>query len=290
MLMLGIGVMLSSCGEKKSAIKGYEWLEGTWEVNEGYFYVEIEITKNEFTVKSDDDRFLVNNKPIDICNTHNYYCEYNEGNILALNEDYLFIAIDEENESLVLLESEFGAYTMKKTAEPKVPIEVKETKTEKKKYKSSSNKSKKLIDAFNKSEYIMFETSYVDGDLSQRPYYIVLHPFVYSEDATHGIIYYVCYGEDKWNSYRKGEVTAILNYYGEYEVFGNYVRVRDIVQVNNEKRVEPLIYTFNDINGGLNLYGGFPRHRTEKQYYRQITNTPNLIIELLEKENVCRHR
>jgi hypothetical protein len=84
-------------------------------------------------------------------------------------------------------------------------------------------------------------------------------------------------------------VTAILYYYGEYEVFGNYVRVRDIAQVNNEKRVEPLIYTFNDINGGLNLYGGFPRHRTEKQYYRQITNTPNLIIELLEKENICRH-
>ena len=51
--------------------------------------------------------------------------------------------------------------------------------------------------------------------------------------------------------------------------------------------MEAAMKDFNDIYGGLKLYGGFPRHRTEKQYYRQITNTPNLIINLLEKENIC---
>ena len=30
MLMLGIGITFSSCSGKKSAIDGYEWLEGKW--------------------------------------------------------------------------------------------------------------------------------------------------------------------------------------------------------------------------------------------------------------------
>ncbi len=30
MMILGVGVMLSSCESKKSAIDGYEWLEGKW--------------------------------------------------------------------------------------------------------------------------------------------------------------------------------------------------------------------------------------------------------------------
>lgn len=290
-LMSCISVMLSSCA--KNAIEGYEWLEGEWKFESEYLNAKMVVTKNKFTIECDDQRFQIENNPIQIGQTHNYYYGENGSDILALDVENISIAIDEENESIILLAGEYESYTLVKVAEAedlelenKELNEPKSENSNKKKYKSSSNK---LIDAFNKSEYIIFETSYVDDDLSQRPYYIVLHPFVYSEDATHGIVYYVCYGEDKYNSYRKGEVTATLYYYGEYEVFGNYVRVREIVQVNNEKRAEPLIYTFNDINGGLNLYGGFPRHRTEKQYYRQITNTPNLIINLLEKENICRH-
>lgn len=41
--MLSAGIMFSSCDNKKSAIEGYEWLEGKW-VNDGGIYNCVVIT------------------------------------------------------------------------------------------------------------------------------------------------------------------------------------------------------------------------------------------------------
>lgn len=294
MLMLNITLICSSCGSEKNAIEGYEWLEGTWECDRFNPYArdhesaKVEITKstykqvNNFT--NPIDFADAKKQEIAIGQPYAFYPEY--GDYLALDTLDYSVGIDLESKSVFIFVDQYRTIPLEKVNKEVQQDEDKSIF----RGKSSSKKSSILTDAFNQSEYIMFETSYCDGDLSQRPYFIVLHPFVYSEDGNQGIIYYVNYGEDKWNSYREGVVDAILRYYGEYEVIGDYIRVRDIVQINNEKRVESLIYTITDTNDGLSLYGGFPRKRTEKNSYRQITNIPYLIIDLLEKENACHHR
>lgn len=273
-----ISFILSSCS---SAIDGYEWLEGTWEINDGNFNAKMIITKNKFTIESNDDRFQIKNNSINIGNAHNYFYGENGSDILALDIENISIAIDEENQSIVLLAGEYESYNLYKTVEPEL------SDAQEKKYKSSSNKSKKLIEAFNKYEYLMFDTRFQEP-LFQRPYYIILHPFEYSEDASQGIVYFVSYGEDKSNSYKKGIIDAILRYHGEYEVIGNNIRVRNIFKGN--ETIESLTYTIKDENDNLKLFGGFPNERTEKYTNHQVLNIPSLIIELLEKESVCRHK
>ena len=54
--------------------------------------------------------------------------------------------------------------------------------------------------------------------------------------------------------------------------------------------IESLTYTIKDENDNLKLFGGFPNERTEKYTNHQVLNIPSLIIELLEKESVCRHK
>lgn len=275
-----------------NAIEGYEWLEGTWVVDSGYFKAEMVVTKNTFTINCDDERFQIKDNPINIGKAHNYFHGENGCDILALDVNNIRIAIDEESKSITLLESEYGAYTMTKTTESKEQIgTLKSDYSKETDGYNSSNKSHIFTDALYESDYnfIMFETQYQDSSLTQRQYYIVLHPFVFSEDGCRGIAYYIAYGEDKSNVYNKGIVSAMLNYYGEYEIIGNHIRVREIVQTNSDKRVESLIYTINDEDGELTLFGGFPHRRTDKHYNRQITDIPHLINDLLQKDNICRH-
>ena len=52
-LMLGVGVMFSSCSGKKSAIDGYEWLEGKWITDIPSFYNCVIVTKNYFQYASE---------------------------------------------------------------------------------------------------------------------------------------------------------------------------------------------------------------------------------------------
>ena len=280
-IVFAISFILSSCG---NAIEGYEWLEGTWEVNDGDFNAKMTITKNKFTIESSDSRFQIKNNSINIGNAFNYYYGENGSDILALDIENTSIAIDEDNQSILLILSEYESYNLYKIEEP-----VKSDSQEKnrKKYKSSSNESKNLINAFNKYEYLMFDTRFQEP-VFERPYYIILHPFEFSEDANQGIVYFVAYGEDKSNSYRKGIIDAILKFHGEYEIIGNNIRVRNILKGNEP--IESLTYTIIDDNDNLKLFGGFPHNRTEKYTNYQVLNIPNLIIELLEKESVCRHK
>ena len=55
MLTLGVGVLFSSCGAKKSAIKGYEWLEGKWvteDCTSDMFYNCVIITSDSYKMTS----------------------------------------------------------------------------------------------------------------------------------------------------------------------------------------------------------------------------------------------
>ena len=55
MLMLCVSIMFSSCGNEKSAIEGYEWLEGKWVTEDGYsedFYNCVIITKDYYQYAS----------------------------------------------------------------------------------------------------------------------------------------------------------------------------------------------------------------------------------------------
>ena len=117
MLMLGIGITFSSCSGKKSAIDGYEWLEGKWKVESEYLNATMVVSKNIFTIESDDQRFQIENNPIHIGQTHNYYYGENGTDILALDVENTSIAIDEENESIILLAGEYESYILVKVAE-----------------------------------------------------------------------------------------------------------------------------------------------------------------------------
>lgn len=116
-LMSCISVMLSSCG--KNAIEGYEWLEGEWKVESKYLNAKMVVTKNKFTIESDDQQFQIENNPIQIGQTHNYYSGENGCDILALDVENMSIAIDEENKSIILLAGEYASYTLVKVTEDK---------------------------------------------------------------------------------------------------------------------------------------------------------------------------
>lgn len=118
-VMLGIGIMFSSCSGKKSAIEGYEWLEGKWKVESEYLNATMVVSKNIFTIESDDQRFQIENNPIHIGQTHNYYYGENGSDILALDIENISIAIDEENKSIILLAGEYESYTLVKVTEDK---------------------------------------------------------------------------------------------------------------------------------------------------------------------------
>lgn len=57
MLVLSVNIMFSSCSNKKSAIDGYEWLEGKWvtedRYSDDYFYNCVIVGKDYFQYASE---------------------------------------------------------------------------------------------------------------------------------------------------------------------------------------------------------------------------------------------
>ena len=143
-----------------------------------------------------------------------------------------------------------------------------------------------LIQALVEDRYVVFDTPYKES-ATDLPYYVVLRPFEYGNvGVERGVAYYVTYGE--YISEDNLFYEFYLRFYGEYEIMGDYLRIRDIRQVGKNDRIDP--YAYQIMCDSECLYGGFPRHRTERMNYSRIRPVTNLIIEALEGDNVCRHR
>lgn len=299
MLILGINFMFSSCESKKNAIQGYEWLEGEWVYDEtdrfgNHDWAKVEITKSKYkqvnSFKNPIDFKDAKPSPIAIGNPNLYYPE--DGNFKALDTLDYTIGIDMDNMNIFVWVDQYKILPLNKVvnniqSEEDVADSGKVKNKKKTKYKASSKNVNILAEAFNNSEYLMFATEYM-SNYTEIPLYILLHPFTFSEDALQGIIYYIEYGEDKFRGYN----TATLNYFGEYEIIGNHIRVRDIFKAyGNAETLMPLTYEIANVNGELRLIGGAtPQKRTDKDINRQITKVPNIVVEYLEQNNKCHHK
>ena len=120
MLLLGSCFMLSSClsFNRKSAIEGYEWLEGVWEDldNSNGFCYKVKIKKNRYSVICTDDYRSCKNMPIKI----GYRFAMSEmSDILQLDTDgNSTIQIVEHGRYIIIHDSEWGGPMLTKTSEP----------------------------------------------------------------------------------------------------------------------------------------------------------------------------
>ena len=292
--LLLICFSLTSC--KKNAIEGYEWLEGTWEMEKTDYYgnhdwAKIIITSTTYkeanSLSTDGDINTAPEKDIAIGRAYNYY---QDREMLALDTNNLKIGIDEENMQVFLALDEYTTWELhKKDEKPKEDIIASEDASKGRGGKSRIAKGMTSIEkawsqALEKEEYIYFSTGYSDLEL---PYYMVFHPFVFSENGLRGICYFVSYGEE---SYRRN-ITARLGYYGEYEIVGEYLRLSDIIQNNRpDNYAKPRIYKIATVDGKIQLTGRFIRQDEISTNTQILSGTPELIITLIERANNCLHQ
>lgn len=114
--MLSLSVTFSSCG--KSAIEGYEWLEGEWEGYSEYGdWGKVVITSSSYKFVSSnsnesiDDINTVEKSPISISLTSNYIIGED---VLALDKDNPLIVIDDSNQQLYILMGEYSRVILNK--------------------------------------------------------------------------------------------------------------------------------------------------------------------------------
>ena len=119
MLLLGLCLVFSSCLilDRKSAIEGYEWLEGVWENPEPVnSYYKVKISKNKYSVSCSDECWACKNKPIKI----GYRFAMSEmREILQLDVDGgPIIEIVDHGKYITFHDSEWGGPMLTKTSEP----------------------------------------------------------------------------------------------------------------------------------------------------------------------------
>lgn len=285
MLIFSISFIFSSCN---NAIKGYEWLEGNWEVNEKYFQATMNITKNKFTINCNDERYNIENSPINIGKAHNSYYGENGTDILALNIDNDAIAIDEEEKVIRILESEYTSYTLTKVEEPETQ-ETKEDDDKSDNNSFSSKGTKYWTKAFDEDGYAMFDANYSEENrLWSKDYYMVLHPFVFSNDKLRGMAYWLMYG---YEENTRGERVQVVDFrfHGEYEIVGNCLRVSNI-HSSNKNYLKPIIYYVEKDDTQIKLIGASPKYTAKETYHQYSRTIPNFIKQTLDNEKYCLHK
>lgn len=245
-VLLGSCLMLSSCITKSkiknastSAIEGYEWLEGVWEEERTIDYYRVEISKDTYTVYENWGPSY-ENKPIE----ENVPIEISEGQPMCSPVPVMMLGsmiIHERDRCLEYPVSEWGGPRLKKVSGPTV------LSTRKK--KCSLDGAKALVDALDKSGYVAFL-----GDGFDNTSYTVLHPFEYCEGSERGIAYDISYGlteEQIQFGWSESDVVPRLNSYGEYEIIGGVLRIRDIQYKHGYGNTDPRVYDIKIVNGNL---------------------------------------
>lgn len=281
-----VSMLIVSCGNSK--LKGYEWIEGTWEMHNGENWAKVTISQSDYTVDWNIYGSTESSKnPIVIGKVYNYY---QDREMLALDTTNLKIGIDESAKCIFIAMDEYSTFELTNDKLLSDTKNVTSSKTidnnqKRKLKKSNSSIEKAWIRAYNQNEYLYFSTNYSDFEL---PYYMVFHPFVFSENGLRGICYFVSYGE---TDYYK-ELTAKLHYYGEYELVGEYLRISNIIQDRRrDKYIKPRIYKVSIEDGRLQLTGRFINTDANINTNTQILGSvPNLIIKLIERESICLHK
>lgn len=246
---ISAGILLASC-VGKNALEGYEWIEGTWEAKDRGIRVVVE--KNTYSVYGAYNFPWGENEPLKICKKNSIY----DGiPVMGFGP----IEIHERSRCLEFIETEYGGPILKKVSGPTILA------TKKKKYPLDGAKA--LVAALDKSGYVAFlgynSTSYT-----------VLHPFDYCKNSCRGIAYMVTYGEDIDGA----RYAPHLESYGEYEIMGGVLRVRDIQYKHGYGQRDPRVYDIEVRDGRLWLDGD-----------RQEETVPGEIISYLELSDNCYH-
>lgn len=112
MSMLSIGIILSSCGNKTTAINGYEWLEGEWEGCSEYGdWGKIIITPTtykivyNYTNDNPEEIAIAEEQTIDITQMDSYILG---SEIIALDKDNPLIGIDVPNQRVYIIMGEYN--------------------------------------------------------------------------------------------------------------------------------------------------------------------------------------
>ena len=146
---------------------------------------------------------------------------------------------------------------------------------------------KEFVKAFENKECIYFRTNYVSNHDTNKPlFYLVLYPFVFSDNGLRGIMYIVTYGTRKYD----GHEVSSLYYWGEYEVVGNYLRLNNIVDVMyKEAHPWPIIYKISQTGMNLQLEGEFIKKNETSIYVQEQQPIPDVIVNLLESDKYNIH-
>ena len=117
MLILSVGIMYPSWGQKKSAIESYEWLEGEWEGHMDEEWGKIIITPNTYKMvysnsnKNIDEIASAEEMPISIRNEDSFLLERE---MLALDKDNPVIGINVPQKQLYIILSQYQVLYLQK--------------------------------------------------------------------------------------------------------------------------------------------------------------------------------
>lgn len=295
LLCLTALTLTNSCKEK-TRIEGYEWLEGTWRTQDQEEWGTIVVKKDKFKYVSwmyNDSADEINNAqwiPIDI---QSRYLSVWENSYLTLSKDQ-FIIIDDDSKTLILVTGEYSSDTFVKE-ETTVPE--KAAPKNKKKKQIVSKKSGREINslfskAFAENEYMFFNTDYKSPGSDSDDIYLVLHPFVFSEDNMRGKAYLAYYGE------RRGLIWHYVNYYSDYEIVGDYLRLYNTMSIGRTLTpVQDRIYKISSTSSGrITLTGRFIQRDETTTMTQNLGNEKNYsenfrdhLIKTIEKD-YCLHK
>lgn len=141
------------------------------------------------------------------------------------------------------------------------------------------------IKLFKDDEYVCFITDIVaDTRYMDSPYYFALHPFPYSENGLEGKGYFV----------RKKLSYDYLDYYCDYEIRGNYLRLFNVIEEydyrSNTKNnhVKDEFYTVSRVESGIQIKGTFVDSNIETTM--TLCPLPDHFRKNLDNSKWCRHR
>lgn len=152
-----------------------------------------------------------------------------------------------------------------------------ETSSNKKEEVSSKNMYKAFSKAIDKKGYVSFLTQY--SGLGDGPYHMVFFPFVFSQDGLEGMMYLVSFNERSlW-----------VAYYADYKVEGDYLRLTNIVQINDNSNARPKIFKMSKQGDKISLEGRFIRQWDRSVSVEETEGLPQVIVNMLENNENNMH-
>lgn len=298
LLLLCLSTFVISCENKKNMPEGYEWMEGKWTLYDSWMGCQLglNITPSYVQFFKDDGADWSGPREVDFSNIEKQkytidtaYHIGTDGKLLAIctdggEDDPDPIAfIDKEEKSLydfydfserMDYEKVIEGQKVETTEDAKV-VKEKEKETETKAKIKGSNKL--FTKAFAEKDALVFDTGFA---ISDAKIYLVLHPFVFSEDKMEGKAFFIRFEEDtNYNVYR-----VLLRFWGDYQIIGDYFRFFNAFD-HGFKSDEPIfdrIYTISEdsYDGSLQLRGKFPKQEDEASM--RLTDMPSDQLRVID--------